>query len=894
MSDEGDFKKGRATPLLVGGLAVVLVGGGIIYLAKRTSETTLRPEEVRTEVNKILIKPLSQQTKDWRELLEKKDEDERLRQEAIFQLARLRDKDSLPVMKKLLADTSNHATTRVLSMALLEFPRADVADAKPTLEKKFDGADSSDLPQVASALVYIRDKDYFQKVFDTYKKDVMKSAKGVDGSASFDPVDLAELTDRATFRKFATDPQAGVRQLVAVVLSTKPAADDLDTLKTLLQDADIEISAAASVGIAKLNDKSASQILVDKLAAAQKEDNENASKRYMEALKNGIGGAGLVYALEVVPQDTQNSEERGRFVLEQLRELADPSAAPAYKRYIENKSNPPHYRSQIALALADIGDPDAVKYLADRMDAKGIGFRCDSTSIEACWTNNLGWKKQPPVDADPVTYREQQFSAQDIGDMAVLYPAKKAEFAQLAVAHLTKFNSWFPAPWLVVSRASAYLGDPDTLDWCKDKVRKFKLPDVDLVDLGNDPKCGEGKRGCTIFSLNELATAQRFVGLAKDPSLVDALSKFLARPKTKKGTQLVGFSDLELENVTNPGFRQAYMQAAQGAADGLAEWGAEAGKATDDLLKAVKDKDQGSWIRLMSGRALGRVASEKDLLAAVKDAKGWNDNDAKVAVLMGAQGHATPDIAAAALEMIVPTNDVTMLAVNNWAARVVGWAGTKGLEDRLLKMMDDKGTRLFAALAIVLGGDEDLVRRGMLTFEQKARAEQGGWDGELHTLQGIYLDTFDSRGLSMDDVESGRLYRFVRNAETLKRAGASDDANEAGHSNHEWASIYLQAGFKRLDMNATVPGGVDKLILRWKLNQAAKTGDEVMKQAAIDTLKFLKEQGSIMALRDEAGSTGEMARKAFFELRHPEVAQLGDKEKAEGEKDDPYFSKPKK
>lgn len=893
MTDEGDFKQGRSTKLIIGGAIVVVLGAGVIYLAKRTSETTLRPEEVRAQVNKILVEPLGQQAKDFREMLDKKDVDERLKQEAIFQLARLRDKEALPKIKKILADTSNHATTRICSMALLEYPRADVQDQKQILEKKFDSADSSDVPQITSALVYIRDKDYYDKIFATYKKDVMGSARGVDGSASFDPADLIELTSRENFSKNAGDEKPGVRQLVAVVLSNNPQNEDLATLTKLLQDPDIEVSAAAAVGIAKLNDATASKILVDKLSAAQRMDNDTASKRYMEALKNGVGGAGLVYALEVVPQDTASSEENARYVLEQLRELADPSAAAKYKEYIENKSNPPHFRSQIALALADIGDPDAVKYLAERMDLRGIGFKCGPDSNEACWTNNLGWKKQPPVDADPVTFREQQFSAQDIGDLSVLYPDKRADFAALSLAHLRKFNSWFPAPWLVVSRAQAYLADSDFLDWSKDKINKFKLPDQDLVDLGNDPKCPVDKRGCTIFSLNELATAQRYIGLAHDASFVDKMSKFLDRPKTKKGNS-IGFSDLELENITNPGFRQAYMQAAQGAADGLAEWGPEAGNATDNLLKAIKDKDQGSWVRLMSGRALGRVASDKDLLAAVKDAKSWTDNDAKIALLMGAQEHATPDIAAAAADMIVPTNDAIVLAVNNWAARVVGWAGTKGLEDRLIKMLDDKGTRVFAALAVILGGDEDLVRRGMVTFEQKARAEQGGWDGELHMLQGIYLDTFDSRGLSMDDVDSGRLFRFVRNANIMKRAGASDDANEAGLSNHEWASLYLKQGFKRLDMNATVPGGIDKLILRYKLNKAAKTGDDVVKQAAIDTLLFLGEQGSIMSLRDEAGATGEMARRAFFLLRHPEAPPVPDKEKKEGETDDKYFSKPKK
>jgi HEAT repeat protein len=663
-------------------------------------------------------------------------------------------------------------------------------------------------------------------------------------------------------------------------------------LKVLLQDKDLEVSAEASVGIAKLNDATASEILVTKLRDAQKEDNENASKRYMDALKNGLGGAGLVYALEVVPQDTPNSEERGRYVLEQLRELADPSAAKRYKEYIEKKTNPAHYRAQVALALADIGDPDAVPYLADRMDAKGTGFKCDAEPSDKCLSNNLGWKKQPPVDADPVTFREQQFSAQDIGDLAVLYPDKAPEFLKVAEPHLKKFNGWFPAPWLVASRALALLGDKETLDWAKKTIKDFKLPDPDLVNLANDPKCPKDKPSCTIFFLNELATATRYVGRAHDATFVDALTKMLERPKTKKG-QPIGFSDLELENITNPGFRQAYMQSAQGAVDGLAEWGPEANKAVKDLIKTIRDKDQGSWTRLMAGRALGRVGSEADVLGALKEIKGVADPDAKVAVLMGAQQRPNAEIGAAALDMVAASPDTSQGAINVWASRVVGWAGTAGVEDRLLKMLDEKDLRPYAVLAIALGGDDDLVRRGMVIFEQKARAENR-WEAELRLVQSLYLDTFDSRGLTMDDFDKGRLFRFVRNAETMRRAGASDDATEAGRSTHEWASIYLMAGFQRLDMNATVPGGIDRLILRTKLNAAAKSGDDEAKRAAVGTLKFLKEQGSIMALREEAGLTGELARRAFFELRNPAASGVPEKEKKEGEKDDPYFSKPKK
>jgi HEAT repeat protein len=415
MSDEGDFKSGRFKPAYaVGGLAVLGMVGAFVYFGKKTADTTLRPEDVQAQVSKVLVQPLAEQTKQWRELLDKPDADARLKQEAIFQLARLRDKDSLPKFIKLLGEVDNHATIRVLSMALLEFSRADVAPALPALRKRLDAANNEDQPQIASALVYLRDKESFKKVFEIYKKDILKSAKTVDGSSSFDPEQLILLTDRATFRGFAKEGQAGVRQLVATVLSNGPEKEDLSTLLDLLDDKDIEVASAASVGIAKLNDPSASDKLVKKLGEAEKTDNETARKRFIEALKNGIGGAGLVYALKVVPHDVADLESRGRFILEELRELADPAAAQAYKDYLKDEKNPPHYRSQLALALADVGDPDAVPFLAERMDKAGIGYKhpdeskeCEKDATPKCFSTNLGWKCQPPVDADLVTFREQ-------------------------------------------------------------------------------------------------------------------------------------------------------------------------------------------------------------------------------------------------------------------------------------------------------------------------------------------------------------------------------------------------------------------------------------------------------------------------------------------------------
>ncbi len=892
MSDDGDFKKGGFKPAYaVGGLAVAGLIVAFVIIGKKTAETTLRPEEVQEAVRKVLVRPVKEQITEWRKVLDDDKSDERMKQEAVFQLARLRDKESLGRFLKLLDGSSNHATARIVSMAILEFPREEAAKAKSSLEKKFDASNNEDVPQLAAALTYIRDKDYFKKVFEVYRSGKTESAKRVDGGTSFDPEELIFMTDRSTFRGFSKDEKNGVRQLVATVLSKEPAKDDLGTLIELLKDKDIEVSSAASVGIAKLNDASASKELIAKLAEAEKTDNENARKRYIEALKNGIGGAGLVYALKVVPTSDE-LEARGRYIMEQIRELADPSAADAYKEYLKDESNPAHYRSQIALALADIGDADAVPYLGKRMDQKGIGFNCGSDTSLKCLSNNLGWKKMAPVDADPVTFREQTFSSQYIGDLAVLYPDKKADFLAASGSHIKTFNAWFPMPWLVAYRALVYMGDKESIEWAQKVLKDFKLPDEKLVNLGDDPSCPPTNKMCTLFKLNDFTTATRYIGASKDMAMVDTLTKFLERPKDKKGNEIrLSFSEMEL--ATNPGYRESMVQSTQAAVDGLAEWGPEAGKAAEKLLKLIKDKDHGFFPRLMAGRALGRVASEKDMVAALKEAKGWTDADAKVSVLMAAQQKATPEVTALALDMIQPTTDPAALSVNTWAARVVGWGGAKGIEDKLLKMVEDKDLRVFAALAITLGGDEDLVRRGLVVFEQKSR-EDKKYEGEIASLRNYYLDTFDSRGITSDDVDSGRFFRFVRNALTMKRMGSSSDVNEAGKTTHEWASVYLIAGLKRLDMNATVPGGMDRLVLRVKLLRVAKSGSDENKTAAVETLKFLKEQGSIMSLRSEAGLTGQLATRAFFEIRHPEASlgAPGDKEKDKNE--DKYFSKPKK
>jgi hypothetical protein len=83
-----------------------------------------------------------------------------------------------------------------------------------------------------------------------------------------------------------------------------------------------------------------------------------------------------------------------------------------------------------------------------------------------------------------------------------------------------------------------------------------------------------------------------------------------------------------------------------------------------------------------------------------------------------------------------------------------------------------------------------------------------------------------------------------------------------------WAIERLQAQFDNLKFD-NGPHSETRIVLRYRLLEAARKGDDKTKVAAVRTLKFMKEQGSLMALKSEQGLTAELAKKAFFELMNP-------------------------
>src|SRR5690606_3353959 len=96
-----------------------------------------------------------------------------------------------------------------------------------------------------------------------------------------------------------------------------------------------------------------------------------------------------------------------------------------------------------------------------------------------------------------------------------------------------------------------------------------------------------------------------------------------------------------------------------------------------------------------------------------------------------------------------------------------------------------------------------------------------------------------------------------------------------GDAPQEWARQRLQAQFDNLVFD-NGPHSETRVVLRHRLLAHARSGDATKRAGAIQTLKFMKEQGPLLALRDEQGELGEMARAAYHELMNPRLVQADD------------------
>jgi len=172
-----------------------------------------------------------------------------------------------------------------------------------------------------------------------------------------------------------------------------------------------------------------------------------------------------------------------------------------------------------------------------------------------------------------------------------------------------------------------------------------------------------------------------------------------------------------------------------------------------------------------------------------------------------------------------------------------------------------------AALALILGGDPSTAARAVAKYSDKPKPV-------LEDLSDLWYKSFGF--WSTEDLEKGLLFKYVDNANAISHIelNAKSTRKDIPVGPQEWAPALLMRQFDNLQFD-NGPHSFTRVVLRYRLWQMAKGDDAAKREGAINTLLFMKEQGVLLALRDEKGPGNELAKKAYFELMNPKVLQVG-------------------
>jgi HEAT repeat protein len=815
--DDGNFKKGRFKPIaIVLGVLAVGAAGAIFVIGGTKQAEQLSAKQIAEEKKAASVLPIAEAIPKWRKWATM-DEAPKLQEEAFTQLAWAKDAEGLKLIMKGL-ESPDHRVRGTAATAILEYGTPMGDPAKPALLKALKESDASDKPQIAWALAALHEGSAFDQVMEEYRAGHLSKVQRLDGNPAFDPEQLAAMVSLDKLATLAGDKSDSVRQLVATVLSRNADAKYTSTLIKLVQDPSIEVAREAAVGLGKIANEEAMKPLLGALAKADKDSRQ----KFLEALRDGVGGKGLVLALQSVQKTTADTERfQTNLIFEMLEKLEDPRAGDALLAYIN--SNPhPHWKTQAALRMAEIGDVRCVPTLAWRMKQEPPQLYGKVPEEKRLWG-----------DDD----KERVVAARMMADLAILYPEKRAELRAQAYDGVYYWLTDKPQPHANGLRFMAAVEANEILP----KMRAWAAPKEKFPEAGqqNMPP-----------SWATAQSALRYLGWMKDQQSWPLLEQQLKRRPEKV--------DATMESLLQGGLAVLGMTlraVGVGAAHGMAQWGDP--KGYDPLVKYIEDKQNNEQSRIEACFSLGWVATDEQMKEIVKKVHEFDKPDPKTQLIRGCYlealvRHPVPQATAGLVDLI---NDKLDLEVRHQAARAIGFGGvTPQIQQQLFDKLKDPSVRNDAALALLLGGDTDTVRRMMGTFNDVDPAA-------MEELKVIYNQTFGY--WSDKNYENGDVARWIANAQAASRVKVRDALQD-------WPRLILARAIQGIDYD-NGPHSVTRVQMRIRLYRDAKGADEKKRAQAITILKFMGEKGVLMALKGESGPWQEPARQAFFELMNPKA-----------------------
>ena len=821
--EEVSFKKGSLGVkfvLIAIGIAVLAVG--LLYVGIKREGEKLTIEQVVNEQKRIFKMPKAEQVPEWRKWASSNNEFE-MQQQALLQLGWLEDKESIPIAIKAL-EQNDHRIRGVAAQVISRFgtPAADAA--KPLLQKALAEADASDEPQIAWALVELNDQSSLDRVLNVYRVGHLAKVQRIGGGTAFDPEKLAKMAPPEKWMSYVKDESPSVRQLVATILSANAEPKYTDALITLVQDADVDVAREAAPGLGRIGDEKSRKPLLDALGKADKESR----KKFLQALRDGIGGIGLVTALAAVDKSKpETTWHQTRVIFNMLKELADPRAGDALVQYIEG-GPARHWKTEAAMRLAEVGDARAVPYLAERMRLNTVELYGDSELIE----------EKALARGDD----ERIIGARMLADLAKLHPDKIDTFREQGEEAVLFWISDMPQPH---ANALRFLANVNS-EKARDKLREWSFPKDALPREGQQPPMPQ-----------EWVVAQsalRYLGSMKDKPSWGKFEADLKR-RTTDGNDI----DATMPSLMGGGLAILGMSLRAigvGVADGFAEWGDE--RAYKPLVEYIEDPKENEQSRVQGCFALGWV-TPKDKVEElpkkiVKFATTGDEKDQFIAACYS-ETLARRSIPEANGELIklLKAEMAPMLRLN--IAQAIGFTGVRPEDEQpLFELLANPEVRNNAALALIVGGTEDVAARAVAAYADFPEEALDQLRSDYYRVFGYWSDR---------DFDDGRLYRFVRNAEALRRV-------RVRKAPQEWAMFLLSRQFDNLQFD-NGPHSMTRVVLRYKLRNAAMTGDPTVRAGALMTLRFMKEQGVLMELKQKGGDVGKEAGETLFLLMNPKV-----------------------
>ncbi|HLK41470.1 MAG TPA: HEAT repeat domain-containing protein [Polyangiaceae bacterium] len=822
-AEDGNFKRGAFKPIAIV-IGLLLVGGAVAFamMSAHTEAQSMTKEEVNKELLAIQLLPKTEQLPRWQKWAAV-DTEPRLEQEAFVHLAWAKDKASIPSMTKGLA-SSDHGVRGTAAMALVDFGSPDADGAKPALLKAFAEADSSDKPQIAWALVALKEASAFDNVLAEYKLGHLASVQRLDGFPAFDAEKLAGLVTLDKVASLAGDESESVRQLVATTLSATGDGKWTDTLITLVRDKSVDVAREAAVGLGKIANEKATQPLVDALTKADKPSRE----KFLQALRDGMGANGLVLALKTVNHDKADTEKfQTKQIFDMLKELEDPRGGDALYAYIQ--SNPkPHWKVEAAMRMAEIGDERAAEVLGWRMSQDPLKLY-----------NDVDW---PELRRDD---NERVFAARMLADLAVLHPEKRDYLIKTAEPGVL---FWVdpenkPQPHANGMRFLALVGSKKAVPM----LEKWSDPKVKLPTEGAQPPFPE-----------EWATAQsalRYLGWTKDPKGWGIMQKQLHRRMKKLDAS---WDSLMQGGLTILGMTLRALGV--GSSDGFAQWGDP--KAYDDLVKYAEEPMENEQARMEACFALSWLASDDHMKDIAKKVHDNTKSDPKANFMRQCYletliHRPVADASATLVDDLNPS--VPDMEVRHQIARALGMGGvTKDMVSKIVAKLTDPALKADATLSLILGADADTASQALASYNDPSTPAEA-----IEELKDIYNKTFGY--WSDKNYEGGDIARWVDNAQALAHTKVHDQLQD-------WPRLILGRNLVESIEIDNGPHSMTRVQLRFKLIADALGQNPTKRDEAIRILKFTKEKGVLMALKNEKGPVGDLARAAFFEVMNPKAS----------------------